>query len=122
MTKLLVLGLPLLLSAWALNVTAEDSTPWAGSYIDPSVIGYAVNLNADGTVTVTGSGTELYSGTYELKSQQITLIYDSSFRQKQPEPATELGQFDTPFNTLTITRSLNGAPVSRTLRKNSTGP
>lgn len=122
MIKQVVLWLSLLLSALALSATASDSTPWVGNYIDPSVIGYVVNLNADGTVTVTGSGTELYSGTYELKNQQITLTYDSSFRQKQPQPAMEEGNFDSQFKTLTITRALNGAPVSRPLKRNSTGP
>lgn len=122
MRKRAVFGLSLLLSALTLNTTANDSMPWVGNYTDPSVIGYIVNLNADSTVTVTGSGTELYSGTYQVKNEQITMTYDSSFRQKQPESATELGHFDTQFKTLTITRSLNGAPVSRTLKRISAGP
>lgn len=121
MNKWALSNLAFSLAALAFNAAANDSAPWVGNYSDPSVIGYVVQLNEDGTVTVTGSGTELYSGTYALKDQHITLTYDSSFRQKQPETATEMGSFDTQFKTLTITRALNGATVSRKLIRSSAG-
>lgn len=98
---------------------AVDEKPWVGQYNDPHLIGYVVQLEADGTVKVVGTGTELYSGTYQLEKNKITLTYDSTFRQKQPQTAMELGFFDPNFKTLTITQALNGAPVSRTLEKNN---
>ena len=98
---------------------AVDEKPWVGQYNDPHLIGYVVQLEADGTVKVVGTGTELYSGTYQLEKNKITLTYDSTFRQKQPQTAMELGFFDPNFKTLTITQALNGAPVSRTLEKSN---
>lgn len=109
----------LLFFAFSSAALAVDEKPWVGHYNDPHLIGYVVQLEADGTVKVVGTGTELYSGTYQLEKNKITLTYDSTFRQRQPQTAMELGFFDPAFKTLTITQALNGAPISRTLERSN---
>lgn len=109
----------LLFFAFSGTLLASDEKPWVGQYNDPHLKGYVVQLEADGTVKVVGTGTELYSGTYQLEKNIITLTYDSTFRQRQPQTAMELGFFDPNYKTLTITQALNGAPISRTLEKSN---